>query len=72
MAGTIELERPLLGYPDTTVSLHWDGVDFEVVIESPVGVVHWTPETGEDAISMYYHPFYHGYEWRQREDEIDQ
>lgn len=59
-----QLDRPLLGFPDTHAHLKVES-ESEVVVEiaSPTGVTIWNPENYELAISMYHHPFAHGYEW---------
>jgi len=53
--------RPLLGYPDTTISLHIEERDYRVRISDPVGITEWVPTTKYEAKEMYFHPFVYGY-----------
>ena len=59
-------ERPLLGYPDTTVSLTIEDRDYRVTIKDHVGLTQWTAHTKYEAKEMYFHPFVYGYEYPQR------
>lgn len=62
----LELDRPLLGFPDTKIMLTVESEkEFIVEIESPVGVTVWKPDSAQEAFSMYNHPFAHGYEWEK-------
>lgn len=66
----IELDRPLLGFPDTHVHLTVESSEeFIVKIKSPVGVTVWNPDSAELAVSMFNHPFAYGYEWEETSDD---
>jgi len=53
--------RPLLGYPDAEVSLHFDDGDVSVVITDHRSVTRWEPKNRHEAKEMYKHPFAYGY-----------
>lgn len=55
-------QRPLLGFPNTTVSLAVEGErNYRVTITDPVGQTQWVPTTEYEAKEMYFHPFVYGY-----------
>jgi hypothetical protein len=65
-------ERPLLGFPGTSIRLFVDGRNYSVEIHDPVGCEVWKPATKADAASMYIHPFCHGYNYRAERPDYDE
>ena len=56
--------RPLLGYPDATVSLHIEGnEDYRVHIEDRTGLRQLHTTSPFIAKEWYFHPFVYGYEY---------
>jgi hypothetical protein len=54
--------RELHGYPGVRVELHQSRTTgCEVLIREPGRTITLLPETGGEALSMYYHPFAYGY-----------
>jgi hypothetical protein len=54
--------RELTGYPGIWVELHQSKSDgCEVLIREPERTITLLPETGSEALSMFYHPFAYGY-----------
>lgn len=59
-------ERPLLGYPDASISLSIEDRDYTVTINDHTGVTQWKPTTKFEAKEMYFHPFVYGYSYPAR------
>lgn len=62
----VAIDRPLMGFPDTWISIKMFGDHaYEVEItESGTPVRVWFSTDSQSARNYYYHPFAYGYEWR--------
>ncbi len=62
--------RPLLGYPNAEVSLHFDDGAVTVLISDHKGITRWEPLQPKEAKEMYDHPFAYGYVYPPHDEEI--
>jgi hypothetical protein len=63
--------RELHGYPGVSIELHQSRTNgCEVFIREPGRTITLLPETGGEALSMFYHPFAYGYNGPQESDDL--
>ena len=61
--------RPLLGYPDAEVSLHFDDGAVTVLITDHRGTTRWEPSEATEAREMFHHPFAYGYVYPPHDEQ---